>query len=405
MTRYALASIRIAAIASTLTFAATGSGVVAAEAAPAEATPATQPAVPLIAMGSPAPAFVGKMIQGENVAEWENGKVYVFEFWATWCLPCKAAIPHLNELHNKYKDKGVIFIGQSVFEQDAEAAPAFVKKMGDAMSYRIALDVTEEGQTDSSGGMARTWLHAAGINAIPSTWIVRNGKVLWIGHPKDLDTLKIESALAGTFDILGAKKEGKEKTERQQLQLTLQTRFWDALHDRDAATVEATLKELDAFFTERPETSVAYRLRALVGLGRYEEAKALAATYPNQAKTPREAFVARLRAVQDMLVTNPRDQAFLAEVKAMLDAIELPETDNPKGPKALVLKLQAWVICLQGDSAAAVKLQEEALSLMADSPLKPLEVKALEGYQNGRPPALMPKHSRDKKKPATQPAN
>src|SRR5262245_38056996 len=39
-----------------------------------------------------------------------RGKVVVLEFWATWCVPCVAAIPHLNELAEKLADQPVVFI-------------------------------------------------------------------------------------------------------------------------------------------------------------------------------------------------------------------------------------------------------------------------------------------------------
>ena len=46
-------------------------------------------------------------IQGEGPVSFEPGKVYVFECWATWCGPCVALIPHVNELHEKYYDQGL----------------------------------------------------------------------------------------------------------------------------------------------------------------------------------------------------------------------------------------------------------------------------------------------------------
>src|ERR1700728_115648 len=60
----------------------------------------------------------GKYVQGEPVKEFENGKAYIVEFWATWCAPCRASIPHLNETYLKFKDKGLIVIGQDCMEED-----------------------------------------------------------------------------------------------------------------------------------------------------------------------------------------------------------------------------------------------------------------------------------------------
>src|SRR5258705_12893446 len=45
-----------------------------------------------------------------------EGTIRVVDFWATWCPPCRMAIPGLNELYRKYKDQGVSVIGISVDE-------------------------------------------------------------------------------------------------------------------------------------------------------------------------------------------------------------------------------------------------------------------------------------------------
>src|SRR5437764_4651078 len=74
---------------------------------------------PKLKVGDPAPKLqMGKWIQGEPVTEFKPGKAYLVEFWATWCGPCRVSIPHLNELHNKYKDQGLVVIGQDCFERD-----------------------------------------------------------------------------------------------------------------------------------------------------------------------------------------------------------------------------------------------------------------------------------------------
>jgi peroxiredoxin len=80
-------------------------------------------------IGDPAPALAtGEFVQGEPIKELEKGKAYLIEFWATWCGPCVKAIPHVNELHVKYADKGLVVIGIGV-DDDAAKHQAFATKM------------------------------------------------------------------------------------------------------------------------------------------------------------------------------------------------------------------------------------------------------------------------------------
>jgi thiol-disulfide isomerase/thioredoxin len=151
----------------------------------------TQAAQPKLKVGDPAPKLqVGKWVQGEPVKEFSRDKAYIVEFWATWCGPCRVSIPHVNELHNKLKDKGLVVIGQDVWEKDTSAVAPFVKKMGNQMTYRVALD--------DGSKMADTWMDAAGQNGIPTAFVVdKHGIIVWIGHPMNLDEAKLNQVLAG----------------------------------------------------------------------------------------------------------------------------------------------------------------------------------------------------------------
>jgi thiol-disulfide isomerase/thioredoxin len=154
---------------------------------------------PMLKAGDPAPQLaVGGWVQGGPITELSKGKAYLVEFWATWCGPCVASIPHLNELHLKFKDKGLVVIGQNVSEQDQTVVKPFVTRMGNKMTYPVALDnVTES----SKGSMKENWLNAAGQNGIPCAFLVaKDGKLAWIGYPSELTEKMVEDVLAGTFD-------------------------------------------------------------------------------------------------------------------------------------------------------------------------------------------------------------
>jgi thiol-disulfide isomerase/thioredoxin len=152
-----------------------------------------------LAPGMPAPPLVsGEFIQGEPVKEFEKDKVYVVEFWATWCGPCVATIPHVNDLQKKFADKGLVVIGQNVWERDTSKVKPFVEKMGEKMTYRVAMDDKSDG---GKGKMAETWMQAAGQKGIPSAFVVdKKGSIAWIGHPARLNEELLGQIIDGTFD-------------------------------------------------------------------------------------------------------------------------------------------------------------------------------------------------------------
>src|SRR5437667_7763070 len=85
-----------------------------------------------------------------------KGKVVVLEFWATWCGPCVAAIPHLNELADQFRDKPVQFI--AITDEDEKVIGPFLKKK--PIHAWVGLD------TD------RSMFKAYGITGIPHTVVV-----------------------------------------------------------------------------------------------------------------------------------------------------------------------------------------------------------------------------------------
>lgn len=200
----------IRALVAAVALSAVPAFALAQEAAPAApAAPAGQPAAATkkLAPGQPAPEFkVEKFLKGEAFSSFEKGKVYVVEFWSTWCGPCIMSMPHLSELQHEYKSKGVTITGVNVWEEQEytektlTTAAEFVKGRGDAMNYTVAFD-------GASKHMDKNWMQASGQNGIPAAFVVDgNGIIAWIGHPMELDMV-LDEVVKGTWNVeTGPKK-------------------------------------------------------------------------------------------------------------------------------------------------------------------------------------------------------
>ncbi|MGI5868972.1 MAG: TlpA family protein disulfide reductase [Kiritimatiellia bacterium] len=143
-------------------------------------------------IGSPAPAFTGMTwVQGGPV-EIKKGQVTVVEFWATWCPPCRATIPHLNALYQQQSTNGVAFVGIS--NEPAIKVKAFVDKMGDQMTYPVAIGSRE---------VMEGYMGAFGVKGIPHAFVIDgNGKFAWHGHPMHPQG-ELEKAIAAALAKAG----------------------------------------------------------------------------------------------------------------------------------------------------------------------------------------------------------
>lgn len=79
----------------------------------------------LLAIGSPAPDWSLKDAAGNShrLADY-RGKMVLIDFWATWCGPCKQAMPSIQRLHERFADRSVAVIGLSCFERPGADRPA-----------------------------------------------------------------------------------------------------------------------------------------------------------------------------------------------------------------------------------------------------------------------------------------
>jgi thiol-disulfide isomerase/thioredoxin len=80
-------------------------------------------------LGDAAPDFNLTSLDGNQVSLASlKGEVVLLDFGATWCRPCKAAMPTIQKLHEAYKDKGVVILGVNTWEKNADAAKDYMAR-------------------------------------------------------------------------------------------------------------------------------------------------------------------------------------------------------------------------------------------------------------------------------------
>ncbi len=335
-------------------------------------------AEPTLKVGDPAPKLQpAKWVQGQPVKDFQKGKAYIVEFWATWCGPCRVSIPHLNEIHNKYKDKGLIVIGQDCWERDDGLVAPFVEKMADKMTYRVALDDKE---SDKKGKMAQTWMAAAGRNGIPSAFLVdTKGIIAWIGHPMQLKDGVIEEVLTGKFDVQKAaqdydkqkKTEAKVNAAWTEVSQAMRQKKWDEATTK-LADVEKLLPE-----DERDGLDM-MRFNIQIGKKDYPAAYKLAEKYSEANKDNAMAQ----NELAWRIVTDPdieqRDLDLAETIANRANAAA-------KGKDAGILDTLARVKFMQGKKEDAIALQEKAVKLAESDQQESLQ-KSLDSYKKGELP-------------------
>lgn len=333
---------------------------------------------PVLMVGHPAPKLeVSKWVQGEPVKEFERDKAYIVEFWATWCGPCVVSIPHLNEIHNKFKDKGLVVIGQDVWENDTSAVTPFVKKMGEKMTYRVALDTAAEG---SKGKMADTWMKAADQRGIPTAFVVdKRGTIAWIGHPNSLKEADLQQVLDGTFDVAKAATAYEAKKKREQEEASIWDEFNRRVKSKEWDEADAALTKLENLRPADEKDQLGLRRFQLLldrkdYKGAYKLAARLSEDHPDD--TMRQNELAWRIATRPGLEERDLDLA---------EKIARRANEAAKGKNAEVLDTVARVLFMKGQKDKAIDFQAKAVEF-AEGNRKNQFQATLDSFKKGEDP-------------------
>ncbi len=375
---------------------------------------------PTLTIGSVAPDIdVQHWVSDGNgkfkpIKKFEAGSVYVVEFWATWCGPCIASMPHLSELQKSYADKKVQLI--SVSDEDLETVKQFLERP--VQSSEDAEDVAADkpaqtyGQltsnycltTDPDQSVSTDYMLAAGLNGIPSAFIVgKDGKIEWIGHPMSMDE-PLQKVVAGSWD-----REAFATEYKKQQEIEMQMNQLMALAQRgDFAEALQLLEKIEKETTDPSQLQQMqmYRIQLLM---QSEPEKALAEIDKMIAAAadaePLQQFSMKMMKVQALMqiddepklvaafqdaLTSVKEQPTIV-LQVCLGLVQMAKAEQVKSSKMLnigaiemeaasakledsykimAIDASARLYAASGNMPKAIELEKEAIKLTKDEQAK-----------------------------------
>jgi thiol-disulfide isomerase/thioredoxin len=319
----------------------------------------------LLKLGDDAPRLeISDWVKGDPVdlGKLKGKGAVLIEFWATWCPPCIASIPHLTELQRKYGGQGLTVVGVSGpgRGETLKKVERFVRKRGDAMDYTVAYD---------GGSKANdAYMRGVGMSGIPAAFLVdKQGKLVWYGHPEDpmMDEI-VSQVVKGAYDASDAILQETLDPSFAKLNRFHRKRDWDGF-----VRTAKTILEMDP----KNETAIGALVYAYV----YELEDGDG-----------------LRAFSDVYVKANGENA--AAMKGFADALlQIAELDLRQPELALEVARKAYEACKGGDCGTvetyaramfeigmldrAIELQEQAVALGSDDGQREMLEKVADFYR------------------------
>jgi thiol-disulfide isomerase/thioredoxin len=317
-----------------------------------------------LSVGDPAPQIkVARWVKGNKVERFNLDRIYVVEFWATWCGPCRTSIPHLTELDRQYRSRGVTFVGIAVWEPDAKKVKPFVDEMGARMGYNVAVDLVPASADPHEGAMAKGWLNAAGEYFIPTAFVVKEDRVVWIGNPMNLDQ-PLAAIAAGTWDAgaFAKQRDARRVVERKTANINQHAvPLYKAKKYQDFLT---SLNKITAGNEAVAKQFAGLRLAALCNSGQIDACLALGARLLEDHKDEPNVLHSIFRPLIDSQATERPDPRVIG--LALLAAKRSVALSGEKN--AAHLDTLALAQSLSGHPTAALASEEKAIKALKPGP-------------------------------------
>ncbi len=323
-------------------------------------------AAELLTSGSAAPALdIEHWIHKDQpqfapVTKFEAGKVYVVEFWATWCGPCVASMPHLAKLQAELADKGVRIV--SISDEELDTVDQFLERevrqgaSGNEAAAKTYRELTSAYSltTDPDKSSFNDYMEAAAQNGIPTAFIVgKDAKIEWIGHPMEMDG-PLHAIVEGTWDRAAFAAEIKAQQEAEQAMqeifAMLQKQDFDGAVARIDKNLEAkpgdlqlNMLKLNVYLASEKNEAAAEHLQEVFGLvAEQPETTNMVAwniyEMASQGRIPKGALVDHSIAAAEKSLAKTEGE----EKASMLDTLAHLQLVNDNIDKAIELETAAF---------------------------------------------------------------
>jgi thiol-disulfide isomerase/thioredoxin len=282
--------------------------------------------------------------------------IFLVEFWATWCGPCRQSIPHLADLHRKLAKDGVVIIGVS--NEDADTIDKFLKKKTGGITGGktggTTIDMPYHVAADDDNATSEKWM--AEISGIPHAFLVdKTNTVVWSGHPMSPEMeVALKQVMAGKYDVQTAKNAAVSAKKYEELMAQAQ----QAAEQKDG---EKLFKIIDQMTAVKPQEVMPYLMKRHF-LGEFNRAAEIP-SLDEKLEAAMKDSMEGLKQIVDFQLDLPlsrRNAGLLYRTVNRANEIA-------KGRDAQVLGLLARVQCEIGALDGAIETMDRAVGLAAEA--------------------------------------
>lgn len=313
-------------------------------------------------------------VRGASMQAFAPGTIVVFEAFSTNCSHCEEHFDLICEIVRVFGAKGVEFI--SVTGEPVERVQAWLGKPGkDRVTWSVA--------RDPSDTVGRSWQKATLRSFTPRFFVVRDGILLWSGHP-NMSERPLQRIVEGTFDVAAARKEFCLDATVSAANALVDSTLRSCQNASDWKPIFDLFDQIVEQVPERASTFQVERFGVMIGpADRVDEGYAFGRSLMRQFAGDGRVLRALARSVLTNVGVRRRDVEFAMEAAQAADALA-----EGRDPKALEVLGLAWFA--KGDRDKAIDCVERAAKIETERKFQKQYERTLARFRKDPPGPLPP---------------